>query len=948
MLDSSFSNKFINNKVAFSFSSNIPSKLNITEVDTLSEQWPVQLADIAQFNDEQRKAFLEKINRISEYKHVANLVYLFQVILLRLQGRLNHLFVPLSQEDQLGIIVKLKEDIDACMEGTHNRAYEIVRSFIAPKDLLDLLQLVREDLVQKVASSIFNDVHEVNAVFTVAHQLGFGVRIRNIDDEFSHTTVIAKFNTISTALVHRFQNDFCFLCLPYLLRAQLHTLIAYCYSGEKESPGYVVGDCNRMAQILNQFLYTDPTEYKDYDFYFLTQKVPGYPSSRTSEQLLQTSSDEDEEDYLFFFSDLNWKKIEFLIFERLIERECILVPKLSADLIETLNDAAYYSRLISTADHNAWSALRTKVRNILLKTRQWTKEFFLRADPALVEFVVFEINAFTEEEFVLLARYLPFATFMRWINSSNRLNRFIITSSSNHSISEFLAQNFLCNTRVFDRSFIFDGLLALCTKIPDSQKDSFITTMTKLRESTMDEQDEDSLISTGGFAYKLAYFPVNCLHRPRLPQDLPVPQNGWSHLISALVTQERYFFAPDLLNKIERGLDKKKSLLTILQISSVDLWDYLNQAIFFFSEKNNVVQVQHLLRFFVEILPSLPSEHIPYFLGKINVPWGWFISLINKFDHAQFYLFYSFFSHLFLEIPQEHLPLLIGKIRTHRLNQGDIFIGALTQCQEENNFNRFKSILSFLSRIEQRTHTVNRSILMDRKILQTNEDSLLKQLMDLLLNSLEQGRVKYTNELIDFFLLFLEQAPIDAFGQFWMGKKDNVLQLRMQPDVNKSEFVNNEFVCEMIKKSRLTYPQETEKKITSFLSVLIKKIGDLSAHVLENKQAMYLSFSVMSYIRAIDQSSYFSRLFHNQHFVVPQKFKQHKATLESSYQDAIRQFSRTHPRNMTQEMKKELTTSRFHQHQWKQYHVSDADKDTFNRMHASIWGDEQKRSLCCF
>ncbi|MBA4696560.1 MAG: hypothetical protein H2069_04105 [Legionella sp.] len=189
----------------------------------------------------------------SAYREKEELAGLLKLIQLRLNGGLvKHLGKITISEEQV-ILEKLGEGAEACSPGFHDRVQEIILSWSQPKNILQLLHLVRESLVIKAAIKLTNGVHETNRFFTLASLHGFGVRQRNGNDLHQGLLLDEK---ILKALKETFEASLNPYTLVQMLSESLRSTLSDVYAGYKEK-GYDYGAYSSILNRLNRLLTVD-------------------------------------------------------------------------------------------------------------------------------------------------------------------------------------------------------------------------------------------------------------------------------------------------------------------------------------------------------------------------------------------------------------------------------------------------------------------------------------------------------------------------------------------------------------------------------------------------------------------------------------------------------------------------------------------------------------------
>lgn len=222
-----------------------------------------------------------------------------KALLWLIHDRLKSKTVPDAEKNV--IKEKLLEGVTLCAPGFHNRVTEIIQSFVRPKNFTQLLQLVREDLVERAGATITDEIHKRNHVHTVASTTNLQVRGRNANDPHQP----AASNEIYDALSAQFQLYYTPFHIPHLVCAFLNAQCAADYRGCLKKGSYDVGEMRNITNTLNHFLFetakekqAQPKEHSP--FYFLTL------------------DDEMDEITITRIVDIDWRKVERMIFDKLV------------------------------------------------------------------------------------------------------------------------------------------------------------------------------------------------------------------------------------------------------------------------------------------------------------------------------------------------------------------------------------------------------------------------------------------------------------------------------------------------------------------------------------------------------------------------------------------------------------------------------------------------------
>src|SRR5436190_2207148 len=174
-----------------------------------------------------------------------------QLIYHRLQGNLDVELGALSPGDRQALIFKLTEEIENCSEGLHNRVNTIVDSFQQPRNLDELLYVVRKRLVENVATQLTKEIHTWNGVSMIAAVSGFGIKANCSEDIYSGNLPTA---TIRRALQQTFAKYFTPYSLPNLLIAAFKELIPELEIEKKSENGIGLQTQEKISGLIKAFL----------------------------------------------------------------------------------------------------------------------------------------------------------------------------------------------------------------------------------------------------------------------------------------------------------------------------------------------------------------------------------------------------------------------------------------------------------------------------------------------------------------------------------------------------------------------------------------------------------------------------------------------------------------------------------------------------------------------
>ncbi|MDP1573837.1 MAG: hypothetical protein Q8L78_02725 [Coxiellaceae bacterium] len=279
------------------------------------------------------------------YTHKIELIKSLRRILQRLRGELNHLYGLISDDEKEKIRKKLCEEI-ACHAGLHDRAEEIILSFDQPKNFAELLQIAREDIVQRLGVSLLGEVHAANTMTHIAHDQHYGVRQKNKDDEYVGDFTPAY---LEAALKNTFSEKYTPFLLPFLLLDFLRTQLATVYTGAKKEGfpteedqlndiyGFDIGDLKKMTAIIEKYLPVSKGERSGIDnsYFIIVESEDGISS---------------------YHKDINWQYILKQIFKKLKDDYCDKTKPLVPTTLEEL--AAAFSLEAIVTDETIASVFR--------------------------------------------------------------------------------------------------------------------------------------------------------------------------------------------------------------------------------------------------------------------------------------------------------------------------------------------------------------------------------------------------------------------------------------------------------------------------------------------------------------------------------------------------------------------------------------------------------------
>lgn len=248
-----------------------------------------------------------------------------KLIYHRLQGNLDDELDSLLPDNRYALLCKLTEEISSCTEGFHNRVNIIVDSFHKPRNLIELLYIVRKRLVEDVAAELTNEVHTWNAISVIAATDGLGIKANFPDDIYSGAL---SETTIRRALQEIFIKQFTPYQLPCLLITVFMELIPELAIEKNAENGISLQTQKKIIWLIKRFLPeyinetpNDPNNWKNYFRILRSEKNP----------------------LIFSFVNVNWEKMYQSFYYALISNNYFITPP----QITTLLDNAYFNLFIN-------------------------------------------------------------------------------------------------------------------------------------------------------------------------------------------------------------------------------------------------------------------------------------------------------------------------------------------------------------------------------------------------------------------------------------------------------------------------------------------------------------------------------------------------------------------------------------------------------------------------
>jgi hypothetical protein len=229
-------------------------EIDISKLTNLNKNWLSDFENIifqADPSMQKEKIFDRHVGEKSTYRTKDHLIKQLQLIYHRLKGNLDSTLGKLSLDEDKALIIKLTEEIKSCSEGFHNRVNIIVGLFYKPRNLAELLCVVRKEIVEEVASELAKEIHAWNRVSFIAACDGLGVNINFPKDRYSgDLTDLA----IRTALQKAFHQKFTPFHLPSLLIRAFIKFIPELETEKKNKNGLNQEMQEKITTLIQHFL----------------------------------------------------------------------------------------------------------------------------------------------------------------------------------------------------------------------------------------------------------------------------------------------------------------------------------------------------------------------------------------------------------------------------------------------------------------------------------------------------------------------------------------------------------------------------------------------------------------------------------------------------------------------------------------------------------------------
>lgn len=297
-----------------------PPSFELSNLPPLTKHWIADLQKkICKADPKLLPNCLDKhLSKASDYQGKNILREQLRIIYHRLQGNLDAELAKLSDDDHIALIKLLTEEINSCTEGFHNRINIVVSSFQQPRNLDELLYIVRKRLVENVATNLSNEVHAWNRVSVIAATDGLGIKA-NFDND-SHQGSL-KEARIRQALQLKFATSFTPILLPILLISVFKELVPELEIEKQSETGIGLQTQEKINSLLKQFLpeyinenSKDPNNWENYFEKEVNKNEP----------------------WLFKFVDINCEKLYQSFYFSLLKNNYFTKPKINT-LIENAN-----------------------------------------------------------------------------------------------------------------------------------------------------------------------------------------------------------------------------------------------------------------------------------------------------------------------------------------------------------------------------------------------------------------------------------------------------------------------------------------------------------------------------------------------------------------------------------------------------------------------------------
>lgn len=287
-------------------------------LDEISNLFIKILAESCPLNTKNKDGQLELTEKLTFHTNKKEVFEALQAIANLLQADNQ----TLTEDKKYAMAMKATDDLYACTPGFHNRLLQILISQGTPKNMGDLLSLMRRDIVDTVAYENINidsegyRVHTHNFFFTVAARYGYGVLPINPDDPYTSLKLTAE--QIHAKLQVAFDTQYdCFFQMLSGLEMQIRSALA--------SPGY----SGKKTGAIK-----DKGEADDYKSGQYEQFITFFNSIFAPEKMSMDDVFILNDDYQIL--DINWLFIRMKLYEKLKNDNYIDFNKHEAMLVDCL------------------------------------------------------------------------------------------------------------------------------------------------------------------------------------------------------------------------------------------------------------------------------------------------------------------------------------------------------------------------------------------------------------------------------------------------------------------------------------------------------------------------------------------------------------------------------------------------------------------------------------
>jgi|GEM_PF-1852158 hypothetical protein len=317
-----------------------PPEIDPATLPTLAENWLDDLQKIActANNKIPSNCFAKHLGETSGYRAKIPLLEQLQLIYHRLLGNLDAELGELSADHRHSLIDKLTEEIKECTEGFHNRVNIIVDSFHKPRNLAELLYIVRNRFVHEIATQLTDEVHAWNAVSVIAAIDGIGIKPNFPNDTYSGGLANTS---IRRALQQTFAKKFTPFNLPCFLIAVFIEFIPELEIEKHDENGICLETQEKIIRLIKRFLPQ-----------YINEKSESVNNWKNYFQL----SRNEKNPLVFSFVNVNWEKMYQSFYQALSDQNYFKKPQ-----INTLLDSAYQNLFLESKQFKAPTNIITKL-----------------------------------------------------------------------------------------------------------------------------------------------------------------------------------------------------------------------------------------------------------------------------------------------------------------------------------------------------------------------------------------------------------------------------------------------------------------------------------------------------------------------------------------------------------------------------------------------------------